>query len=279
MLAESICEAYDQHHCDGLLLPLVDHHGVAMPISDIVCALLERDCLPKQVVVDASQALGHIPIDFRLLGCDLLIGGTHKWMGSREPLGVGVSLRPLAVNGYRMSAIDPLLRLTQEQTGGCQSRHGETAAIAPLLSAAGAFSDCPPEEVRRRLATLRSNRRTLAALLQRAGWRVIRETEEHHGILLARTPWRETPGQQATLQNTFRQQGVSVTIYRSGLVRFSMPHQPFSECDLTVLDSVLRQTPLTSLGRRRCDKADKVPRYLKWNRTQTHVPVQPAVPT
>ena len=205
VLTESICEAFDQHHCDGLLLPLVDHHGVSMPIADIVRALLERDCFPKQVVVDASQALGHVPIALELLGCDLLIGGTHKWLGSHEPLGVGVSLRPLAVNGYRMSAIDPLLRLTQEQTGDCQSRHGETAAISPLLSAAGLSSIA--HQKRFGGGSLRDEaidaHSQPCSNGQAGGWE-FRETEEHHGILLARTPWRETPGQQATLQNTFQ---------------------------------------------------------------------------
>jgi cysteine desulfurase len=69
-------------------------------VAEVVAACRERGVL---VHVDAAQAAGHVPIDFRSLGADLLSVSAHKLGG---PAGVGALLirlglriRPLLVGG------------------------------------------------------------------------------------------------------------------------------------------------------------------------------------
>ena len=236
-LAAAVCRAYREQGCDGLVLPLIDHRGITVPVAEIATRLRSIGCQPKQVIVDASQTLGHVPIDVTTLGCDWLIGGAHKWIGGYHPLGIGVGVAAprTSVDVRSLVSSDPLLRLIQESAGRTTARHGETAAILPLLTAAGAIDDIERQPVEHRLAVRLANRHRLAHALEEVDWRPLRLRTEHHGILVARpaTEWLGNPN--ANLRDTFAGLGIAATSYANGLVRFSLPDRPFDDEDVAKL--------------------------------------------
>ncbi|MBX7084118.1 MAG: aminotransferase class V-fold PLP-dependent enzyme [Nannocystaceae bacterium] len=74
-------------------------HGGAHPIAAIV-ALAHAAGVP--VLVDAAQALAHLPCELDALGIDYLVGSGHKLLG---PTGVGV----LAGSREALERLDPLV--------------------------------------------------------------------------------------------------------------------------------------------------------------------------
>jgi cysteine desulfurase len=74
--------------------------GTVQPVAEVVAACRERGVL---VHVDAAQAVGHVDVDFRALGTDLMSMSAHKFGG---PIAVGallvrqgLRLPPLLVGG------------------------------------------------------------------------------------------------------------------------------------------------------------------------------------
>ena len=86
--------------------------GVVQPVQEMIAAAKAKH--PQLIVLlDAAQSLGHLPIDLKELGCDLLAAPGHK--GLYGPLGTGVlyvhpnlvdEVAPLRLGGTGMSSRD-----------------------------------------------------------------------------------------------------------------------------------------------------------------------------
>jgi len=102
--------------------------GTTQPVREVVAACRERGVL---VHVDAAQAAGHVPVDFRALDADFLSVSAHKFGG---PPGIGALL---VRRGLR---VRPLLR------GGDQER-ARRAGMENVPAIAGFGAVCETVDV------------------------------------------------------------------------------------------------------------------------------------
>lgn len=73
--------------------------GALQPVAEVAARVAGSQAL---LLVDAAQSLGHVPISFDALGCDLVAAPGHK--GLLGPLGTGI----LAVGARAVSRLRPL---------------------------------------------------------------------------------------------------------------------------------------------------------------------------
>ena len=133
-LIERISRDTRRSGADGMFLSEITSDGIRLPLAPLAAALLTAGA-PRFVVVDAAQALGHMPVDVTSGPGDLYLGGCHKWVGSGFPLSVAVSPRrrtrgivreavEALLNDNRLD--DPLLRFTKDllSADGPETRRG-----------------------------------------------------------------------------------------------------------------------------------------------------------
>lgn len=242
---------YRRHECDGLFLPAVDNLGIRLPVRQIVRAIEKRSEV-RFVAVDAAQAFCHVPLEMGEDYADLVIAGSHKWLGAYHPLGIGFHVRRRSSNYIsetcrQMLASgeldDPLLRFANELETRRGNAWGETVGVAPLLGCQSAAHDALSRKQALPVThrQLLHNANALLACLDRSGWApLLPETGLRSGITLiqSRHPAVRDSCPDA-IRRRFHEARVAVTAYRRGMVRLSMPTRAWADSELDLLGRAL----------------------------------------
>jgi hypothetical protein len=230
-LTEFLCRSYERGRCDGLFLPAVDSMGIRLPIEEIVTRVKAKHDV-RFVLVDAAQALGHTDLS-EIAGCvDFIVAGTHKWVRSYIPLGVGVAANPASqqwIANFMNSAIgtngagDSLSHMLHSIDQGRDTRFPETVNLAGLFAGFGAWTATPSP---RAVLDIRiANADRIASIAMYNGWKPLRPHKTmHSGSLLLQTSSREARVRSADeIRNQFEDCGIVISAYPNGIVRMAMP--------------------------------------------------------
>ena len=220
-IVEHVVRTARTRRIEGVVLPIVDHLGVSLPVKDIT-RRIRGEAVSLSVLVDASQAVGHVPMVLRGGWCDALVAGAHKWLGGGNPLGFSITEPNLIdPNGQDSAPSDPLYRFTEELAGRVRQPWGETAGIATLLTADGALEDHGARVVKTNLLNRLKTKRLVAVMLKKAGWSSYAASEgSRSGVLVAKPFGRLKDGRFGAL---LREHGIVASTTRRGALRFSMP--------------------------------------------------------
>lgn len=244
---ENLCMIYCSEGCDGLFLPAVDHLGSRIPVAQIVRTIREFGGEIRFVVVDAAQALGHVPLDDDCNVADFLVAGTHKWLGSYSTLGIGVApqtsssaeIRIGIQQALRSSLMDDGLLAFIEQLRGAANIQSETVNLCPLFSAFGAQENAKHPTVDSVTAQMQNGRKVIR-IAERTGWYAeLPENAFRCGIILLQLPKQQRQIPASQLQQVFSDQSVFLTAYDRGMVRMSLPTAPLNAEALERLEYAL----------------------------------------
>lgn len=241
-----------RHRIDGLFLPAVDNLGIRLPVADIAAAIRQQTDLPF-VVSDAAQALGHVPLATDLPASDLVLAGTHKWLGGYLPLGVAFlnnrrSCDSVIATCQRMQdneeIDDPLLDFLMRLESDTLRPHTETVNLSPLLTCCGALANfqAADQQVDVTLRDQLANAHEIRWHAETVGWQpLLAASDQRTGIVSLRC---ENPDVQSlspeVLRQRMRQMGIAATTYPSGIVRLSMPRTRFVPADASLVRTALQ---------------------------------------
>lgn len=230
-LCTYLCDAYDRNRCDGLFLPAVDSMGIRLPIAEIVQRLRAKQDI-RFVLVDAAQALGHTDLNEIGSFADFIVAGTHKWVGSYIPLGVGIAMNPKSqqwIANFSNSAMgtkssgDSLLHMLHSIDKGCDTLFPETVNLGGLIAGFGAWTATPSPQSA--LDMRIANADLVASIAEFNGWEPLRPNEAmRSGSLILQSTNRQTRQRSNDeVRNAFADSGIVLSTYANGIVRMAMP--------------------------------------------------------
>ena len=131
--------------------------GAILPVKEICAAAKAKGII---TILDGAQALGHIKVDVKEIGCDAYAGCFHKWM--LAPAGTGF----LYLRQDRIKEIWTTIASSQwdnQEDGGYRLTQRGTGNLALLLGLDAALdfhNAVGPEKVRQRIKFLGNHLRT-----------------------------------------------------------------------------------------------------------------------
>lgn len=248
----SVCR---QQRCDGIFLPAVDSWGIQLPIQAIVERLRQEQEI-RFVLIDAAQAIGHVDLAPLSGIADFLVAGTHKWVGSYFPLGIGIACNPNSqtwISNCVQSMIastsmdDGLLKFVSSVETNREVRHPETANLGPLIAACGAWKGTPC--VRKSLPTRLQNADQVAEIASTIGWTPIRPNlEMRTGCLLLQAADKEIRNSNPDeLRLAFSDSGLILSTYHEGIIRLAMPASKLQTHEMLQIESALERVSQRAL--------------------------------
>lgn len=252
-LIDHIGQVFKKCGATGLFLSAISHDGVRLPMAEIAQAV-QRSSELRFFAVDGAQHLAHGDCPLTAMNCDFYLAGTHKWLRSLYPLGVGLygqsrSSAMVETTVRELTAIgildDPLLQLTGQLESHTLNTPMETVNLSALLSAHGATRDSFPASRRGQSAAIQSsNAEHICSMATAAGWRPLRlPFGLRSGIVMIRPP-RGWSCDRGNLGNHLAVRGVIATTYDKGAVRLSMPRRPLASRQLEVLQRSFSAMPI-----------------------------------
>ena len=231
-----LSDVYARYRCDGLFLPAVDSMGIRLPIVEIVDRLRANNEV-RFVVVDAAQALGHTDLSEIANAADFMVAGTHKWVGSYIPLGVGLATNPKSqqwIANFLNSAIntksgdDSLMHMLHAIDNGRDTRFPETVNLGGLFAGYGAWMATPSP--RSALSVRISNADCVASIAEYNGWNALRPDESLRtgSLVLPSTEPQTRKRDSDSLRDSFAEAGIVLSTYSKGIIRMAMPDQLFT---------------------------------------------------
>jgi hypothetical protein len=142
-----------------------------------------------------------------------------------------------------------LLQFLAQLDGNRLGRYGETVNLSPLFSCQGALEGLSAATVASALPRRLANARPLARIAVEHCWRPLLPNERlRSGILLLQAAdehSRELPPD--VLRRRFHEAGLALSAYNRGVVRVSLPSEPWRRVDLqqaaAAFASVAQSTP------------------------------------
>lgn len=180
------------------------------------------------LIVDASQALGHLPIDVQSLGCHILTFTGRKYL--RAPRGTGGMfvrddvashlLHPLRSElGMYSGSIDCR---KMRAIRGLESREKDPAILLGLLASVRHANDIKMDETTNKILALAAGLRHAIARIP--GW-TIHDRPPYSGIVTA--SHRTIPAR--AVKNSLRQEGISVGVTGGAATPLDMEERGLSE--------------------------------------------------
>ncbi|GAB5440094.1 MAG: hypothetical protein Fues2KO_04430 [Fuerstiella sp.] len=214
-----------QRNCDGVLMTSVSNDG--LPTEVDIFRESFGDFEPD-IVVDASQHVGHLPLNLGRDFTGTLLGGTHKWLRSGVPLSFAViaagddngANRTSLRKAIRASQIDdPLLLLTAAVDLNVPR---QTARIEPLLAAWLAIQNALEKNLEQSIADRKQNAWVITDIVRNLP--LVFAIEWSNGIMRLRTSPRPAPEVQEHLSDA----GLTVSVLDEDRLRISFPDTPFA---------------------------------------------------
>jgi len=219
---------FGRQRCDGAFFPAVSHDGIRLP-ADTIARDLRANAGARFILVDVAQAFAQVSNEIGATAADLLIGGSHKWLGAGLPLGFAIGSQEVITDCHKLLTDDPLATLTSSKAQKKTPPVTETVNVWPLLSCNAAAGELASS--RQPLPSSPESQRTMRDQLESAlsgsPWELIYPPWDFRSAIVLARHSNHGRVQREHWRKHYHRLGIALTSY-GALIRLSLPAKPFS---------------------------------------------------